>query len=338
MLANRAATDLTKTQLDDVLGMRLDLLVPEFAELLEIALAAPMQSVDGQVVIRRDSQRQTLLVRLSPDSRGAGHGFVLTFDDISELLQAQRKAAWSDVARRIAHEIKNPLTPIQLAAERLRRKYQGEIVSDPETFVSCTDTIIRQVGDIGRLVDEFSTFARMPAPTMKIEDLPALCRDSTILFRSAHKGIKFNCVFEKTPMKISCDRHQVGQALINLLQNAIDAIEARDGSPEGEGTGVITIETGREGNRVAITVSDDGKGLPEEERDRLTEPYVTTRTKGTGLGLAIVRKIMEDHGGEIVLEDRKSGGARVRLIFAEDLSNPAMIETGTPDRLSAEAV
>jgi two-component system nitrogen regulation sensor histidine kinase NtrY len=281
-----------------------------------------MQPVDGQVVIRRDSQRQTLLIRLSPDSRGADHGFVVTFDDISELLQAQRKAAWSDVARRIAHEIKNPLTPIQLAAERLRRKYQGEIKSDPETFVSCTDTIIRQVGDIGRLVDEFSSFARMPAPTIKSEDLAALCRESTILFRSAHREIVFECAFDDVPVVISCDRHQIGQALINLLQNAIDAIEGHDGSSEGQAKGNITIGIERRSDHVVIVVTDDGKGLPEKERDRLTEPYVTTREKGTGLGLAIVRKIMEDHGGDILLEDRQGGGAIVSLIFAADLSGP----------------
>lgn len=325
-LANKAATEFTATSLDNALGRRLDHLVPEFAELLERALAEPMQPIDGQVVIRRDSQRQTLLVRLSPDSRGADHGFVATFDDISELLQAQRKAAWSDVARRIAHEIKNPLTPIQLAAERLRRKYQDEIKSDPETFVSCTDTIIRQVGDIGRLVDEFSSFARMPAPTMKPEDIAALCRESTILFRSAHRGIVFDCAFDDVPVTISCDRHQIGQALINLLQNAIDAIEGRDGSPEGQAKGNIAIEIERRGDHVVIIVTDDGRGLPEDERDRLTEPYVTTREKGTGLGLAIVRKIMEDHGGDILLEDRPGGGAIIRLIFAADLSDPDAAE------------
>lgn len=317
-LANRAATELTATSLDNALGRHLDELIPECAELLEQALAAPSQAVGGQVVLRRNSQRQTLLVRLSPDSTSGDHGFVVTFDDISELLQAQRKAAWSDVARRIAHEIKNPLTPIQLAAERLRRKYQGEIVSDPETFISCTDTIIRQVGDIGRLVDEFSSFARMPAPTMKSEDLAALCRESVVLFRSAHRGISFDCQFDDIAVPISCDRHQIGQALINLLQNAVDAIEGRDGSAEGEAKGHIAIEIERLGDRVAIAVADDGRGLPHDERERLTEPYVTTREKGTGLGLAIVKKIMEDHGGTVGLADRPGGGAIVRLIFAAD--------------------
>ena len=319
-IANRAAMSLLATSSEAVLGRRLDDLIPECRDLLEQALGVPGHPVDGEIVIRRKSASQTLFVRLAPErDSGEENGYVVTFDDITELLAAQRKAAWSDVARRIAHEIKNPLTPIQLAAERLRRKYHSEITSDPETFATCTDTIIRQVGDIGRLVDEFSSFARMPAPVMQLEDVASICRNSTVLFESAHRGIRFDREFDGAPVALLCDRRQIGQALTNLMQNAVEAIEARralEEAAEEDGRVVIAIETGEEA--VAVCVSDNGIGLPQSERDRLTEPYVTTREKGTGLGLAIVRKIMEDHGGRIELDDRDGGGARVCLIFPTD--------------------
>ncbi len=331
-LANRAATEFMNTSLDSAMGKRLDRLMPEAGELLNRALKGPGQAVDGQIVVRRESLRQTLLVRISPDSKGPDHDFVVTFDDITELLQAQRKAAWSDVARRIAHEIKNPLTPIQLAAERLRRKYGEEIRTDPESFVSCTDTIIRQVGDIGRLVDEFSSFARMPAPSIKQEDIAAICRDSMVLFKNAHRGIKVRRTFGDEPVTVLCDRQQIGQALINLLQNAVDAIEGKNPGSEEEPTGNIEVSIEQDDGRITVSVADDGKGLPDDERDRLTEPYVTTREKGTGLGLAIVRKIMEDHGGDLALNDRVGGGAIVQLMFVAD-AGPA--STGSKSEVVA---
>jgi two-component system nitrogen regulation sensor histidine kinase NtrY len=318
-VANRAAMGLLSIDNNSAVGQPLDVLVPECTDLLAQALKNPEHAVDGQIVIRRTPVSQTLLVRLAPESdAGEERGYVATFDDITELLAAQRKAAWSDVARRIAHEIKNPLTPIQLAAERLRRKYSKEIHSDPDTFVACTDTIIRQVGDLGRLVDEFSSFARMPAPVMKIEDLTTICRDSRILLESAHGEIQFTTSGMDAPVELLCDRRQIGQALTNLMQNAVDAIQAKQVPPDADPQ-IDRIDTTierREGH-IVIMISDTGIGLPQSERDRLTEPYVTTRAKGTGLGLAIVRKIMEDHGGSIRLEDNEDGGARVSLIFAE---------------------
>lgn len=320
-VANRAAIGLLSSASGDVIGRRLDDLIPECGELLLEASSRPDQAVDGQIVLRRKQTSQTLFVRLSPEGeRGDQKGYVVTFEDITELLSAQRKAAWSDVARRIAHEIKNPLTPIQLAAERLRRKYLAEINSDPATFAACTDTIIRQVGDIGRLVDEFSSFARMPAPVMKPENLTDICRASTVLFENAHREITFKSGFPDLPVDLACDRHQVGQALTNLLQNAVDAIEGRRlSSVENDLPGEVSIEIGGENGYTIVSISDNGIGLPSSERDRLTEPYVTTREKGTGLGLAIVRKIMEDHGGTIRLEDSDSGGARVSLVFSNKL-------------------
>jgi len=262
-----------------------------------------------------------LLVRIASErGQGETRGFVVTFDDITELLGAQRKAAWADVARRIAHEMKNPLTPIQLSAERLKRKYLKQITTDPETFEICTDTIIRQVGDIGRMVDEFSSFARMPAPSMKRENLQDITRQAAFLQRTAHTDIEFGVDIPAEPVEISCDSRQISQALINLLQNAIDSIQARQVAQAGTGAtpepGRIRVSLRSQAGRPVLSVEDNGKGLPKEGRENLTEPYVTTRAKGTGLGLAIVKKIMEDHAGELVLQDAPNGGAMVSLVFA----------------------
>jgi len=270
-----------------------------------------------QINLRREGRTRTLLVRLVADIADSQiDGFVVTFDDITELLAAQRKAAWSDIARRIAHEIKNPLTPIQLSAERLRRKYLKEIRSDPETFEICTDTIVRQVGDIGRMVDEFSSFARMPAPVMKPENLVEICERSLNLQRNAHPTIEFYTDFPNDSVEIICDLSQVGQALTNLLQNAAESIDGCPPSVESLLSGIIEVRILVGEHQVQVVVTDNGKGLPEDERDRLTEPYVTTRDKGTGLGLAIVKKIMEDHDGELTLEDSALGGARATLSFS----------------------
>ena len=241
-------------------------------------------------------------VQVSSEAGDKTHGFVITFDDITDLVSAQRTAAWADVARRIAHEIKNPLTPIQLSAERLKRKYRQRNLSDPEVFAQCTDTIIRQVGDIGRMVDEFSSFARMPAPVMRSEEcagagaagrVPA-ARGPTrrSLSRSPRPG--------RNPFE--CDGRLVSQALTNVLKNAVEAITVRLGAPDAK-PGRIAIDLSVKAGRLIMTIRDNGIGLPAENRHRLTEPYVTTRAKGTGLGLAIVRKIFEDHGGELLLED-----------------------------------
>jgi two-component system nitrogen regulation sensor histidine kinase NtrY len=228
-------------------------------------------------------------------------------------------AAWGDVARRIAHEIKNPLTPIQLSAERLKRRYLKQIKEDPDTFSMCTDTIIRQVGDIGRMVDEFSSFARMPRPTVKEEDAKELCQQALFLQRNGNPGIRYAVNLPGHPVPLNCDRRQVSQVLTNILKNSAEAIEGRDENmdtplPQGEiSLSLIEDETG-----LRIVVEDNGRGLPREGRERLTEPYMTTRSKGTGLGLAIVKKIMEDHGGFLSLEDREGGGARISLVFRRD--------------------
>jgi two-component system nitrogen regulation sensor histidine kinase NtrY len=321
-IANRAAVELLGVSQDALLGRHIEEAMPATAELFDRARRRFGQLVEGEVVIRRDGTSQTLFVRFSAEATGDRvRGYVATFDDVTELLSAQRKAAWSDVARRIAHEIKNPLTPIQLAAERLRRKYLTEIRSDRETFTACTDTIIRQVGDIGRLVDEFSSFARMPAPVMKRIDIARICRDTIFMIANANREVEIVHRFPDAPVELSCDPRQVGQALTNLLQNAVEAIERRPHPAAGISLpkGRIEVDVAREEGKLVISIADNGCGLPEAERHRLTEPYVTTREKGTGLGLAIVRKIMEDHGGQIRLADRDGGGAIVRLVFVDEL-------------------
>ncbi len=295
-----------------------------FAELLHEAAASPERARTAEIQLGPPSRRRTLLVRIGADlSGGRTDGFVVTFDDITELQSAQRKAAWADVARRIAHEIKNPLTPIQLAAERLKRRFAREITSDPETFSQCADTIVRHVGDIGRMVDEFSAFARMPQPVIKPEDVGRIAREALVLQKTARPQIVWRTeIPEKGPMA-PCDRHMLRQALTNLLQNAADAVSMRAGEA-GQHGGAIGVSVQTVDNDVRIIVTDDGIGLPQEDRARLTEPYVTHKPKGTGLGLAIVKKIMEDHGGRLTLDDRPDGpGAVAALVLPTKVSDGA---------------
>jgi two-component system, NtrC family, nitrogen regulation sensor histidine kinase NtrY len=320
-LSNPSASKLLRTDLEQSIGRPLIEAVPEMANLLEEARKRPDRPHRAEIRIGRRRRVHTLLVSIVAERVEADpDGFVVTFDDITELLSAQRKAAWANVARRIAHEIKNPLTPIQLSAERLKRKYLGEIQSDPETFVTCTETIVRQVEDIGRMVDEFSSFARMPQPTMKPENLSEICRGAVFLEQARDSGIDFVANLPEQGVFLGCDNQQISRALANILKNATESIKGRAPAEDGSlAPGHIELTLGEEkkddGRRITIVVRDNGLGLPVEHRERLTEPYVTTRTKGTGLGLAIVRKIMEDHNGDLVLEDRGGEGARVSLIF-----------------------
>ncbi len=310
-LPNRAADEFLGLDLLSVIGRPLDHVVPEFADLLHDVAAAPERARTAEVQIGPSSQRRILLVRIGAElTNGRIDGFVVTFDDITELQSAQRKAAWADVARRIAHEIKNPLTPIQLAAERLKRRFTKEIKSDPETFGLCADTIIRHVGDIGRMVDEFSAFARMPQPVIKPEDIGLMARETMILQKTARPNIEWVSDIPARGPVAPCDRRLLRQALTNLLQNASDAVSMRPGA------GHIGVAVTVQGQEASIVVTDDGVGLPVEDRVRLTEPYVTHKPKGTGLGLAIVKKIMEDHGGRLVLDDRPDGpGAVASLVL-----------------------
>ncbi len=284
---------------DPPIGRPLSAVAPELDALLEgTAREAIIQMAAA-------GEARTLAVRIARD----GTGPILTFDDITQQLLDQRRAAWSDVARRIAHEIKNPLTPIQLAAERLQRRYGGKVEEGDTTFGRLTETIVRQVGDLRRMVDEFSSFARMPKPVFREESLVDVARQTMFLHEVAHGAIRFEIRHDEPGPTLVCDRRQIGQALTNIVKNAVEAIEAT-----GRGDGTIVMNVREEDARAIITVADDGVGLPAE-RDRIVEPYMTTRARGTGLGLAIVKKIVEEHFGTISFADRPDGGTQVTMIF-----------------------
>jgi two-component system nitrogen regulation sensor histidine kinase NtrY len=323
--SNRSALELLALPEDGVVGRSLIGVMPELTPLAEQAAERPGRVTQGQVEIVQGGTRRILLVRISTTSDA---GAVVTFDDVTDLMSAQRMAAWGDVARRIAHEIKNPLTPIQLSAERLKRRYLKQIKDDPETFSICTDTIIRQVGDIGRMVDEFSSFARMPRPTVKPEDAKELCQQALFLQRNGNPDVRYVSTLPDRPVPLICDRRQVSQVLTNILKNSAEAIEGREAAPgQTLPPGEITLTLRDDDATVRIIVDDNGKGLPKEGRERLTEPYMTTRSKGTGLGLAIVKKIMEDHGGYLALDDREGGGARISLVFRRDAKEIAAVRS-----------
>ncbi len=318
--ANASAAFLIGAVDHQLVGRRLIDVAPEFADLLNQPPPAgetPAQRVD----IVRESGSANLSVRMTPDGDG---GLVLTFDDMTKLIAAQRQEAWKDVARRIAHEIKNPLTPIQLSAERLRKKYAEEIKSDPETFGKCTDTILRQVADIGRMVDEFSSFARMPAPRMAFADMSEIARQVVFGQKLAYADTRVEVEGVDTPIGLVCDERLISQSLLNLVKNAAESVEARrarDGEPK---EGLVTLRLRDLDFGVQFEVIDNGVGFPEKDRLRLIEPYFTTRSKGTGLGLAIVARVVEDHGGLIELDDAPGHGpgAVVRFVLPKRGEEP----------------
>ena len=316
-ILNRSAEKVLDLSEPEALGRKLADVVPETAPLLTEAERAGQRIVQGNITLQRGGRERIFAMRVTTEqSTEEDHGWVVTLDDITALIAAQRTSAWADVARRIAHEIKNPLTPIQLSAERLKRKYGRHITQDREVFDQCTDTIIRQVGDIGRMVDEFSSFARMPKPVVDAQDLAETIRQVVFLMRVGHPEVEFDT---ELPLALPArfDRRLISQALTNILKNAAEAIEAVP--PEVRGQGRIRIKAEQSGEDLIMDIIDNGMGLPKEKRSRLLEPYVTTREKGTGLGLAIVGKIMEEHGGSIELNDSPDGrGAWIRLRIRED--------------------
>ncbi|MBI3435798.1 MAG: PAS domain-containing sensor histidine kinase [Proteobacteria bacterium] len=318
-ILNRSAEKLIGRDEADILGQPLVDIVAELDDILASARDGTQRLTQGQVTITRGGRERNLSVRVTTEqSATPTHGFVVTLDDITELVAAQRTSAWADVARRIAHEIKNPLTPIQLSAERLRRKYAAIITEDRAVFEQCTSTIVRQVDDIRRMVDEFSRFARMPKPEFGAEDVADTVRQVVFLMRVGHADIDIDVEIAHDPMPARFDRRLISQGLTNIIKNATEAIAAV--APAERGRGKILVTASRDGHEIAIDVVDNGVGLPRENRSRLLEPYVTTREKGTGLGLAIVGKILEDHGGGIELHDaaeRVAGarGAWLRLRF-----------------------
>lgn len=330
-LANSMAGEMFELTSQDLIGRNIVDIIDDIAPLLEKSHEKPNKIVQSEIpYVTAEGRKMTLTVRIAVELIGEeDQGAVLTFDDITEFQSAQRKAAWADVARRIAHEIKNPLTPIQLSAERLKRKYAEEIKSDPETFEICTDTIIRHVEDIGRMVNEFSDFARMPESNIKPTNIIAEMQELVMFQNAAHPKIDItmhgNCAKDRSKV-IACDAGQIRQALTNLIQNAIDSVQTRQTKEQNhQGKLVVTFHQNDQ-EEFFVIVSDNGLGLPEgEDPSSLTEPYVTHREKGTGLGLAIVKKVMVDHEGDLLIGEVKKiqniaewqslGGATVAMVL-----------------------
>ncbi|MBN9598890.1 MAG: PAS domain-containing sensor histidine kinase [Afipia sp.] len=336
---NRSAEKLIGLPESEALGHPLSEIIPELNELMASARGSSSRLVQGQIEVSRGGVERNLSVRVSAElSAQARESYIITLDDITELVSAQRTSAWADVARRIAHEIKNPLTPIQLSAERIRRKFGKTITEDRAIFDQCTDTIVRQVDDIRRMVDEFSKFARMPKPVIEGEDVADTVRQAVFLMRVGHPEIEITADIKQDPMRAKFDRRLISQALTNIIKNATEAIGAVP-PEELNGGGRIDVIAACEDEDIVIDVIDNGIGLPKESRARLLEPYVTTREKGTGLGLAIVGRVLEDHGGRIDLNDAAAirpgaRGAWVRLRFAvsgqpKDGAKPAQDMTST---------
>jgi len=316
-LANRSSSTIL-----NLIGQTLNVsdhindVLPGIQELLGQAEHLPGEVAQGTITINKNNNTLTLHMRITVEKLGEQiEGFIVTFDDITKLVSAQRTAAWADVARRVAHEIKNPLTPIQLAAERLKRKYAKYITDDQENFIKYTDTIAKQVDDIGRMVEEFVSFARMPTPVFKNEDIIPIIKKAVFSAQVGNPSIEYQTKLPDKPVMFDCDERQITQVMTNLLKNASEAIEARLAqNPQGE-KGHITVRLTCVDDQIVVTVTDNGIGFPVGDMKKMLEPYVTTRSTGTGLGLAIVRKIAEDHKGRINLENNPSGGAIVVLSF-----------------------
>ncbi|MHA6288593.1 sensor histidine kinase [Maricaulis sp. CAU 1757] len=311
-LINRSAISILSPGTEDLLGVGIDEVTPALVPLVEQARRRPGAVAEGQIDLETaDKQVRHLVVRASMDEEA---GLVITFDDVTRLVTAQRNAAWREVARRIAHEIKNPLTPIQLSAERIKRKYRKEITGDIETFDRCVDTIVRQVNDIGRMVDEFSSFARMPQPKVEAVEMANMVKSAVFAQRVASPKITVDFNAPADRVYALCDARLASQALANILKNAAESVDSRMDMDDQPGRIAVAVDI--QDDEVAISVTDNGLGWPTANRERLTEPYMTTREKGTGLGLAIVKRVMEDHKGRLELDvPGEGGGAVVRLVF-----------------------
>lgn len=300
-LMNSTAQQLLLIKAEDCLGQSLSSVAPPFARLVAD------ETEKAVIQYSRGNDLLTLAVRAVREP----YGMVITFEDITQQLVDQRQAAWSDVARRIAHEIKNPLTPIQLAAERLKRRYASKVSADDAIFGQLTDTIVRQVGDLRNMVDEFSSFARMPKPVFRDENFFDLIRQAVFLQEVAHPAIRFTVIGGHEGSDLHCDRRQIGQAVTNILKNAVEAIEVRQqADPLHHGS--VSARVSQQDPYLVMTLDDNGIGLPAD-RERIVEPYMTTREKGTGLGLAIVKKIVEEHFGDLAFEPNEDGGTRVTI-------------------------
>ena len=313
-LANPVAGNILLAGDAQLKGKIITHIIPEFSDLFTRTEEKTVSFINDEITITRGEKSHVLHVRVAVERvQDKIEGYIVTFDDITELLVAQRSAAWSDVARRVAHEIKNPLTPIQLSTERLRKKYLPQITNDPENYTKYLDTITRHIGDIGRIVEEFVTFARMPAPSIKSEDITSIIRKAVFSEQTAHTDITYHLKLPTGPLYILCDEQQISRVLLNLLKNAAEAMEAKP-----EINGAITIECMKEGQFCKLRIYDNGPGFPPDKMNRLLEPYMTTRAKGTGLGLAIVKKIIDDHKAQLSLENAKEGGACITITIFMD--------------------
>jgi two-component system, NtrC family, nitrogen regulation sensor histidine kinase NtrY len=341
-ILNRSAEKLIGQAESETLDRPLLDVLPELDEMMKTAREGTQRLVQGQITIQRDGSERNLSVRVSAEQTNQKRdSYIITLDDITDLVSAQRTSAWGDVARRIAHEIKNPLTPIQLSAERLRRKFGSQISENRELFETLTQTIERQTGQIKSMVDEFASFARMPQPVMADQDLKLAVQEPAVLFREGHKDINFKLVLPDRPVTAHFDLRLISQAVTNLIKNAAEAIESygeAQGRPPGY-KGEIEVRLVPLTDRVAIEVIDNGIGLPKQNRAKLLEPYVTTRAKGTGLGLAIVQKVVEQHGGTLALEDAPVSNTRTRGALVR-LTLPIKVGPSremTTDQISAAA-
>lgn len=318
-IVNRSATSMMGLREKKAIGANLSKVLPHVGQVFEVARNSHRKVHRDQVSFLRNGAERTFNIQITVEGSNeeqSDQSYVVTIDDITDLVQAQRSTAWADVARRIAHEIKNPLTPIQLSAERIKRRYGKVITEDREVFDQCTDTIVRQVGDIGRMVDEFSAFARMPKPSLENLDLREVLRESSFLVEVSRSEVAFERDYGDVPLNGLFDSRLMSQAFGNIIKNAAESTESAN--YDSDTTGVIRIEARQDGDVITVDIMDNGKGLPKENRQRLLEPYMTTREKGTGLGLAIVRKIIEDHGGKLELHDAPKSfhdgrGAMIRV-------------------------
>ncbi|MEO0670556.1 MAG: PAS domain-containing sensor histidine kinase [Pseudomonadota bacterium] len=336
-LVSGSAADLLGTDADALIGQRVGDALPDFDAHLKSIGAGGRAHKAKPLATMINGEARTFDVRLTRETTGGDAGAVITFDDISELVSAQRASAWADVARRIAHEIKNPLTPIQLSAERIKRKYGKVLTDDREVFDKCTDTIIRHVGDVSRMVDEFSSFARMPEPEIAVQDLRAALREPVTLFQMGSRDVEISLAMPDEPVTMAIDRRLIGRVVTNLVKNGAEAVEAAAERADAGATfkGRVDVALTRDGETAVIDVIDNGTGLDKENRARLLEPYVTTKAKGTGLGLAIVQKIVEQHGGTLSLDEApvtetRSSGAWVQVrLPIRDLSATQDVATSS---------
>jgi two-component system nitrogen regulation sensor histidine kinase NtrY len=336
---NRSAERLLDWR-EDQQSLALAVAVPEFGPLFDELAESGADVAQEEIKVTRQGRLENLLVRMSPrrSEEGGLEGYVVAFDDVTDLVSAQRMAAWGDVARRIAHEIKNPLTPIQLSAERIKRKFAPKLGEEnSDQLQAMTDVIVRQTNDLRRIVDEFSKFARMPEPERREEDLARLVRDAVVLQQQGQPGVQIKADLPEEPMRSDLDATMIGQALTNLIKNAGEAIESlQNKNPPQDLAPEIRVSARKEGNAYEVRIADNGIGLPED-RARLFEPYVTTRDAGTGLGLPIVKKIIEEHGGTLTLEDAPVFEGQAHFGAMAVIRLPAAAMTAAPNKNTVKA-